>query len=48
MGASPLALSDVEAWCRLTGTRLTTWELDTLLAIDQTAISAANTQKATS
>lgn len=46
MGASPLVLTDVEAYCRLTGVRLTSWELDTLLAIDLTAIAAANTQKA--
>lgn len=46
MGASPLALSDIDAWCRLSGCRLTGWELETILLIDQAALSAATKPKA--
>ena len=28
--ANPISPTDVEAWCRLTGTRLRPWELDIL------------------
>ena len=41
MGAQPIAVSDVDAWCRLSGARLTPWELDTLLLLDATALAAA-------
>lgn len=39
MGPHALTLTDIEAWCRLTGVRLSPWELDTLLALDAVALS---------
>ncbi len=39
MGISPLALVDIEAWCRLTGVRLTPWELDTLIDLDSACVA---------
>lgn len=41
MGAHALALSDVEAWCRLQGVRLTGWELDTITALDAASLRIA-------
>ncbi len=41
MGLNPLAMTDIEAYSRLTGVRLTAFELDTLLAIDQAALALA-------
>ena len=46
MGPSPLALVDIDAYCRLTGVTLTGWELDTLFLMDQTALAVANKPKA--
>jgi hypothetical protein len=46
MGPSPLALVDVDAYCRLTGITLTGWELDTLFLMDQTALAVATKPKA--
>jgi hypothetical protein len=46
MGVSPLTLTDIEAWCRLTQVTLTGWELETILLIDQVALAAANKPKA--
>ncbi len=41
MGLNPLAMTDIEAYSRLTGVRLTAFELDTLLSIDQAALALA-------
>lgn len=40
-GVSPLAIADIEAWCRLNGVRLTPWEFDTLLAVDAVMVTEA-------
>ncbi len=45
MGMSPLALTDIEAWQRLNGVRLTPWELDTLIDLDAAAMAALAKQK---
>ena len=45
MGMSPLALVDIEAWCRLTGVRLTPWELDTLIELDSACLAILAKQK---
>ncbi|MFM2096788.1 MAG: hypothetical protein RIS70_3912 [Planctomycetota bacterium] len=42
MGANPLALVDIEAYCRLANITLTAFELDTLLMIDHAALSIAS------
>ena len=46
MGMHAFTLSDIEAWCRLNGVRLTPWELDTLIALDQAALAVATAQQA--
>jgi hypothetical protein len=38
---APIALTEIEAWQRLNGVPLTPWEVETLLAMDQAALSAA-------
>lgn len=45
MGLSPLTLTDIEAWQRLHGVRLTPWELDTLIDIDAASLAALAKQK---
>ena len=42
MGANPIAIAEVEAWCRLQGVTLSPWELDTLLAMDSAALQEVN------
>lgn len=42
MGANPIAITEVEAWCRLQGVTLSPWELDTLLAMDSAALNEVN------
>lgn len=39
-GANPIALRDLEAWCRLRKVVLTDFELDCLLALDRVRIVA--------
>lgn len=46
MSASALTMTDIDAYCRLSGIALSAWELETILLIDQAALSAAN-RKAT-
>lgn len=49
MGAvGHIPMSEVEAWQRLHGVRLSSWEVDTLTAIDRAAVSvmAANAKRA--
>jgi hypothetical protein len=46
MGVSGIAYSEIEAWQRLTGARLSPWELDTLTEIDARII-AKTSSKAT-
>lgn len=41
MGAHALTLTDIDAYCRMTGVRLTAWELDTILQLDAVALRAA-------
>lgn len=45
MGPSAITLVDIEAWCRLSGVRLSPWELDTLLAIDSAMLKIATKAK---
>lgn len=42
MAAQPLCLADIEAWCRLNGVRLSSWELETLIVADAAALAAAH------
>lgn len=42
MGTNPIALTEVESWCRLQGVTLSPWELDTLLAMDSAALNEVN------
>jgi hypothetical protein len=48
MSLHPLTFTDIEAWCRLYGVRLTPWELDTLLELDAATlrIAAENQRRA--
>ena len=41
-GMAPITFGEIEAWQRLTGVRLTPWEVETLLAVDRAARSAAH------
>lgn len=41
MATNPIALSEIEAWCRLQCVTLTPWELDTLLEMDAAALNEA-------
>jgi hypothetical protein len=41
MTAHPFTMVDIEAYCRMTGVRLTEWELETLIALDTVALNAA-------
>lgn len=41
MSAHPLTMVDIEAWCRMSNIRFTPWELETLIALDSVAMSAA-------
>lgn len=45
MAAQPLTLTDIDAWCRLNGVRLTPWELDTLIATDAALLAEAGRQQ---
>lgn len=45
MGPSAITLTDIEAWCRLSGVRLSPWELDTLLAVDAAMLKSATEAK---
>lgn len=42
MSAQPLTYTDLDAWCRLTGTTLTPWELETLTIMDAAALTTAH------
>ena len=42
MGPNPVQPSEVEAWCRLTGYRLSPWEVETLFAMDRAFLSRVN------
>lgn len=42
MSAQPLTYTDLDAWCRLTRTTLTPWELETLTLMDATALATAH------
>ena len=47
-GLAPITCTEIEAWQRLAGVRLTPWEADTLLAVDRSArTAAAQNRKAT-
>lgn len=41
MGLAPLSWCEIDAWSRLTGTRLQHWELRALLALDGAWLRAA-------
>lgn len=41
MATNPIALTEIEAWCRLQRVTLTPWELDTLLEMDAAALNEA-------
>lgn len=45
MGLAPLALTDIDAWQRLTGVRLTPWELDTLIQLDAACLAVLAKQQ---
>lgn len=46
MGAAGIPLTEIEAWCRLRHIRLTDWELDAILAMDNAVLSVwADTRK---
>ena len=42
MGPGAVPLTEIEAWQRLHGVRLTSWELGTLLAMDRAALAQMN------
>lgn len=46
MGMHAIALTDIEAWCRLNHVVLTPWEVDTLIAIDLATRAVANKKEA--
>lgn len=39
MGANPISILEIDAWCRLNAVQLTPWELDTLDAIDSAVLN---------
>lgn len=41
-GDGPIALTEIEAWQRLTGVHLSAWEFETLQAMDRAALRAAD------
>lgn len=41
MSAHPLTMNDIEAYCRMANIQLTPWELETLIALDAVAMTAA-------
>lgn len=45
-GDKPVPPSEVQAWCAGRRVRLSPWDLDTLAAMDRTALVAAQTQAA--
>jgi hypothetical protein len=40
MGPAPITFLDIQAWCGLRRIRLTTWELDLLVALDGAWLAA--------
>lgn len=42
LSAQPLTYTDIEAYCRLTGTDLSPWELETLTVMDAAALATAH------
>lgn len=46
LGAAAIAPSEVVAWCALRGVRLTTWEVETLAAVDRAVVAVMNKQQA--
>lgn len=40
-GAAPITFSEIAAWQRVHGIRLSPWEIDTLRALDAVALNAA-------
>jgi len=41
-GGNPLTWSDIAAWCNLTGIVLSSWEVDTIKALDMAWVASAN------
>ena len=44
-GVSGISLQEIEAWQRLYGVRLTSWELDTIIDIDAVFVRHASKKK---
>jgi hypothetical protein len=47
MGANPLSLLEIDAWCRLSAVQLTAWEFAAIKAIDSAVLSEWSKSKKT-